>query len=122
MTKSSRAPETFGDRLKKARDLRSMSQGELAERARMQPAAISHFETGARKPSFDNLRRLAEALQVTSDYLLGRADDPEGHAATFDEPLFRDFKKVESETDRDSIRMLTDALLQRQEKGKKREV
>ena len=55
------------------------------------------------------------------DYLLGRADDPEGHAVTFDEPLFRDFKKVESETDRDSIRMLTDALLQRQEKGKKRD-
>ena len=38
----------------------------------MQPSAISHFETGGRKPSFDNLRLLADTLDVTTDYLLGR--------------------------------------------------
>ena len=40
-----------------------------------QASAISHFETGTRKPSFDNLRRLADALDVTTDYLLGRVKD-----------------------------------------------
>jgi transcriptional regulator with XRE-family HTH domain len=37
---------------------------------------LSHFEAGARKPSFENLKRLAGALDVSTDYLLGRADTP----------------------------------------------
>jgi transcriptional regulator with XRE-family HTH domain len=58
--------------LKAARELRGLSQGEAASRAGLQASALSHFETGHRKPSFDNLRRLADALDVTTDYLLGR--------------------------------------------------
>ena len=57
--------------------MRDLSQEALAERASLQPSAISHFETGTRKPSFDNLRRLADALSVTTDYLIGRVDDME---------------------------------------------
>lgn len=64
----------FPERLREARLFRDLSQTELAKLAKLQPAAISHFETGARKPSFDNLRRLADALRVTTDYLLGRSD------------------------------------------------
>ena len=33
---------------------------------------MSHFEAGRRQPSFHNLRKLADALGVTTDYLLGR--------------------------------------------------
>jgi len=65
----------FPNRLRSAREYRGFSQGELAKRADLQPSAISHFETGARKPSFDNLRLLADTLDVTTDYLLGRVDD-----------------------------------------------
>jgi len=64
----------FPNRLKEARDLRGLSQVELSGRTGLQPSAVSHFETGGRKPSFDNLMLLAEALQVTTDYLLGRTD------------------------------------------------
>jgi transcriptional regulator with XRE-family HTH domain len=70
--------EIFPVRLRKARDLRDLSQDELARRAGLQASAVSHFETGARKPSFHNLKRLADALRVTTDYLLGRVDDPTG--------------------------------------------
>ena len=66
----------FEQRLRAARESRKMSQGELAEKAGFQPSAISHFETGSRSPSFDNLKRLADALTVTTDYLLGRVDQP----------------------------------------------
>jgi len=73
-------PETsiFQKRLVAARKLRDLNQEALAKRAKLQPAAISHFETGSRKPSFDNLRKLASALEVTTDYLLGRSESPEG--------------------------------------------
>ncbi|MGN8546962.1 helix-turn-helix domain-containing protein [Bradyrhizobium sp. 13971] len=54
----------FPDRLKSARDLRGLNQDQLAKRSGLQGSAISHFETGTRKPSFDNLRRLADALGV----------------------------------------------------------
>ncbi|MDE2111107.1 MAG: helix-turn-helix transcriptional regulator [Alphaproteobacteria bacterium] len=83
----------FPDRLKQAREKRGMRQEQLAERASLQGSAISHFETGKRKPSFDNLRRLADALGVSTDYLLGRTDELEGHAAPND-PLYRDVKRL----------------------------
>lgn len=72
MQPSSPSSEVFPDRLRRAREYRGWSQGELADKAELQPSAISHFETGARKPSFDNLRLLADTLDVTTDYLLGR--------------------------------------------------
>ena len=68
---------TFGRRLRDARDLRRLSQSELADRARIPVAMISHFETGVRgSASADNLVKLANALEVSVDFLLGRADDP----------------------------------------------
>lgn len=72
MPPSSPPSEVFPDRLRRAREYRGWSQSELADKAKLQPSAISHFETGARKPSFDNLRLLADTLDVTTDYLLGR--------------------------------------------------
>ena len=65
----------FAARLKLARASRRLNQAELAARAGLQPAAISHFESGQRRPSFENLRRLSDALEVTTDFLLGRVDE-----------------------------------------------
>jgi transcriptional regulator with XRE-family HTH domain len=88
----------FPERLRRARELRQLSQAELATRARLQPSAVSHFETGARRPSFDNLRRLADALQVSTDYLVGRTDSLGGEASA--DILFRDIERL-STTDRE---------------------
>lgn len=75
MSESSSPSTIFPDRLRSAREYHGLTQGELAERAGLQPSAISHFETGTRKPSFDNLRLLADTLDVTTDYLLGRVSE-----------------------------------------------
>jgi transcriptional regulator with XRE-family HTH domain len=84
MVVSTKPSDIFPDRLRTARERRGLSQGQLAERAGLQASAVSHFETGGRKPSFDNLKRLADALNITTDYLLGRTSDMEGSAATAD--------------------------------------
>lgn len=68
--------EKFSDRLRSARQLRGYSQTDLADKTGLQPSAVSHFETGRRAPSFDNLKALAVALDVSTDYLLGRVDKP----------------------------------------------
>lgn len=75
-----KASELFPARLKAARELRQMSQTDLAQKAGLPPTSISHFEAGSRKPSFDNLRRLAEKLNVTADYLLGRVEEPTAYS------------------------------------------
>jgi len=87
--------ENFQDRLRKTRLDRGLSQTDLADRAGFQPSAISHFETGTRAPSFDNLRKLADALGVSIDYLLGRQDENTA-AGPVAEQLYRDFKKLSS--------------------------
>jgi transcriptional regulator with XRE-family HTH domain len=100
--------EIFRERLRTAREeLRCWNQSELAGRAGLPPSSIAHFETGARKPSFDTLRKLANALEVTTDYLLGRVDDP-GLAEAGD-PLYRDIGKLtgrDREIAKDFLEML----------------
>jgi transcriptional regulator with XRE-family HTH domain len=54
-----------------------MSQRELAERTGLKVQHISRIETDEREHvRSDTLRRLAEALGCTSDYLIGLTDDP----------------------------------------------
>jgi transcriptional regulator with XRE-family HTH domain len=96
MTRKTAPSNVFPDRLRAARKLRDLEQAELAAKAGLPPTSISHFEAGTRKPSFDNLKRLAQALTVTADYLLGEVDEPETSAAA--DPLYRDMQKL---TERD---------------------
>ncbi len=106
MTDSENPSDIFRERLKSARELRGYSQEQLAARAGMPPSSIAHFETG-RKPSFDSLRRLANALEITTDYLLGRVDSPE--LAQTGDPLFRDIGKLtgsDREIAKDFLEML----------------
>ncbi len=62
--------------LKNCRQEKNLNQTELAQKTSLHQTAISHFEAGSRKPSFDNLIKLADALEVTTDYLLDRGAFP----------------------------------------------
>ncbi len=61
-------------RIKTRRRELKLTQTELAKEANLTPAAISQFESGTRKPSFKTLSSLSDALKVTTDYLLGKAE------------------------------------------------
>jgi transcriptional regulator with XRE-family HTH domain len=113
MSESSDNSKVFKDRLRYARELRQLNQADLAVRARLQPSAISHFETGTRQPSFDNLRRLADALAVSIDYLLGRSESIGGVAQTTD-VLYRNIEQL-SASDRDVVNTIAAAM--RSKKG-----
>lgn len=110
-------PETiFSRRLQELRDALDLSQEELAKKAKLQATAISHFETGGRKPSFDNLRNLADALETTVDYLMGRTDSKDAVVATGDQ-LYRDYAKL-SARDRETARDMMASLARRAEQEK----
>lgn len=107
--------DIFSQRLKAVRERRGLSQAELAKKAGLQPTAISHFETAGRSPSFDNLRRLSDALSVSADYLMGRSEKEEmvGPKA---ESLFRDIEKLSAD-DLEAMRMMKEALLNKRKEG-----
>jgi len=107
--------DIFQQRLKSARTLRGITQAELAVKAGLPAASVSHFESGPRKPSFDNLKALASALDVTTDYLLGRSDTPEASAETIGR-LHRDLGKL-TEQDLKLATDFLDLLVQRKTKG-----
>jgi len=67
--------DSFGARLLTARKRRDLSASQLAERADINVTQISHFENGQRQPGADNIRKLARALDITADFLLGLTTD-----------------------------------------------
>lgn len=75
MSEAPSPADVFSQRLQSARDARDLSQQDLARKTGLPASSISHFEGGGRKPSFDNLHKLADALNVTTDYLLGRSEE-----------------------------------------------
>lgn len=60
----------FGARLKIIRGIKNLTQQEVAEKSGLVAAHVSHFETGERLPSLENLRVLCKALNVSADYLI----------------------------------------------------
>lgn len=57
------------------RDLRTcagMTQRELADKLGISGAAVAQWETGDKRPTVDNLERLADIFGVSVDYILGR--------------------------------------------------
>lgn len=66
---------TFASRLREVRNLRKLTQVDLAVKSGLASTAISHFEIRTRLPSLSNLIRLADALDVSADYLLGRSNN-----------------------------------------------
>ena len=71
--------EGFGERLAECRKQSGIEQQELAIVANVPAPSISHYERGHRKPSIENLVRLADALSVSIDFLLGRTDAKYAH-------------------------------------------
>ena len=92
----------FKKRLQQTRKTRKLNQEELAVKAGLATTAVSHFESGTRKPSFDNLRKLADALEVSIDYLMGRTTNISGEQAHKAE-IFRDYDNL-TDDDRELAR------------------
>lgn len=113
------ARRIFASRLRDSRErLRNLTQAQLAEKTGLPSTSISHFENvdGTRKPSFDNLRRIATALDVSTDYLLGRSDDHVG-VPLADNTLYRDVQNLNDADKEFAQKMIKNLLEKNQRKG-----
>lgn len=64
------------ERIKQTRIKRNKTQDEMAEILGMTRGGYSSYETGKNVPPADKLGLIADKLQVSTDYLLGRSDLP----------------------------------------------
>jgi transcriptional regulator with XRE-family HTH domain len=105
--------EGFAQRLRELRKHKNLSQTELGQLAELHYTHIGRFERGTSRPSGDTLKRLADALSVTSDYLLEGAANQAAKARFADRDLLRQFQEVEQLPDDDKIviKKLLDAFL-----------
>lgn len=65
----------FSKRLRIEREKLGLKQKEMAEKLNMPSNTYNGYETGRRIPALDVASNIADALNVTTDYLLGRTDE-----------------------------------------------
>lgn len=105
----------FGQRLRKFREERFLSQRELGERVAIETAQISRYERGLAMPNAENLIDLARFLRVgIAKLLLGQEERSNGGEPPIQDisllERLRDLEKL-SRKDREMIIGLIDAVI-----------
>ena len=68
--------QTFGERLAELRIKSGFTQKVIGEKVGVSKSAFANYENGERHPNFETIVKIADALHVSVDYLLGRTDQP----------------------------------------------
>ena len=66
----------FAQRLVELRKQKKTTQQDVADKLKITRPAYTAYERGNREPDYVTLQKLADYFEVTTDYLLGRVDDP----------------------------------------------
>lgn len=69
-------PMDLGDRIRVARLKEGFSQTDLARAVGVSRGFVGQWENHSNKPGRETLERIAVATKVSTDFLLGRTDDP----------------------------------------------
>lgn len=108
-----RGDETLGDRIRRFRKLKGLTQTELGEIVGISQRLMTYYETQGGTPSADLLARFAEALDVSTDMLLGRTGVAETPPVSL--RLWRRLRRIEkiAPQDQKAILKMIDALADR---------
>ncbi len=93
-----------GHRIKAARDARNLSQEDLAELVSLSPTHISVLERGTKTMRLDKFIAIANALEVSADFLLVDVVDYSTIGATNE--LLEKLNKLKPEERRRILRVL----------------
>jgi transcriptional regulator with XRE-family HTH domain len=85
----------FKERLKQLRTKKGISQNQLARDIGVHVTNISRYERGENRPTSDVLSKLANALDVTTDYLMDGSTDDKAQSTISDKELLSQFQRVE---------------------------
>ena len=76
MPKKQEPIHSFPRRLRMAMALREMNSADIMRKSTLGHGQISQYLNGHREPTVSSFLHLCEALEVSSDFLLGLSDDP----------------------------------------------
>lgn len=65
----------FATRLRNERESLGLKQKEMADKLNIPANTYNGYETGKRSPSLEVTKEIADFLEVSVDYLLGRTDE-----------------------------------------------
>ena len=65
----------FSERLKNLRKQAHLTQVDVAEKLGISQQAYASWERGVKKPTQENLVKIAQILKVSIDYLVGNSDE-----------------------------------------------
>lgn len=68
--------QKFGERLRKLRSQKKLSQKEFGKIFSLAESTISGYENGSRTPDIELIAKFADFFGVSIDYLYGRTDNP----------------------------------------------
>ncbi len=104
---------SFGERLKKVRQEKGLSQSELGKMVDIHYTQIGRYESKGAKPSSEVLSKIANALGVTSDFLISGSNEEQAEAFLNDRELLNQFKRVEQlpESKKSIVKELLDSFL-----------
>jgi transcriptional regulator with XRE-family HTH domain len=74
----------LGTRIKYLREKQDLSQTRLASSLDITNTQLSRYESGDRKPDPETITRIANYFEVSTDYLLGRTNDPSPHGTSIE--------------------------------------
>ena len=95
---------SFGERLKRARQDKGISQSELGKLVGVHYTQVGRYESKGVKPSGEVLAKIATALGVTSDFLMSGSSHEQAEASLADRELLSQFQRVEQlPTDKKAI-------------------
>lgn len=68
---------TFASRVRELRQLKNLTQKQMAAEIGVSEILWRKYEAGDRTPTFEGLIAIADYFDVSLDYLVGRSDVPE---------------------------------------------
>ena len=103
----------FGERLKQLRKRNGFSQRELAKKTGLHHGQYGRYERGDSKPYAETLTKIADALNVSVDYLLEGTEEDAITANVKDKDLLTLFTEVEQLDDdvKEKVKFLLDAVI-----------
>lgn len=66
---------SFGKKLRECREVKNLSQNEVAKLLSTNHSIIGKYERDEVKPTIDVIKKLAKVLETTSSFLLGDTED-----------------------------------------------
>jgi HTH-type transcriptional regulator, competence development regulator len=67
---------TVGIRIKELRNYLKLTQKEFANKISVSPQVVSNWEREYTKPNSEDISRIAKSLDINTEFLYGRTDDP----------------------------------------------